>query len=115
MLAVTIGIYLPLELEVPIFIGGLLGAVVRRMQQKRQLKAAAVAAADRGGLLFASGLITGEALAGILLAVPIVAAGNPDILALMEEPSGVGLIAGILLLGSVALWLCRIAAGKRVQ
>jgi putative OPT family oligopeptide transporter len=109
VLAVTIGIYLPFELEVPIFIGGLLSFAIIRMQRKRHLSAESVETANRGGLLFASGLITGEALAGILLAIPIVATGHPDILALFKEPTTVGLFAGILLLASVALWLYKVA------
>ena len=36
----------------------------------------------RKGVLFAAGLITGEALMGIVIAVPIVLASNPDVLAL---------------------------------
>ena len=109
VLAVMIGIYLPLELEVPIFIGGLLCVVIKRMQRKKQLRSDAVESANRGGLLFASGLITGEALAGILLAIPIVATGNADILAIFKEPTAIGLFAGSLLLGFIALWLLKVA------
>ena len=112
VLAVTIGVYLPFELEVPIFIGGLLSVFIKRMQHKKKLQAKAIESANRGGLLFASGLITGEALAGILLAIPIVATGNPDILALFKEPTAPGLVAGILLLGFVALWLFKVTAVK---
>ena len=56
----------------------------------------------RKGVLFAAGLITGEALMGIVIAVPIVLAGNPDVLAL---PAGLqfGQWLGVLVLVGAGL------------
>lgn len=65
VLAVALGIYLPLKLSATILLGGLLAEYARTGQT-----AAGPAAQDRG-LLFAAGLVTGEALFGILLALPI--------------------------------------------
>jgi putative OPT family oligopeptide transporter len=83
VLAAAVGIYLPLELTVPIFIGGLLTYVVERqrtvgddLDAKERL--------HRPGVLFAAGLITGEALMGILIAIPIVTSGRADVLALPD-------------------------------
>ena len=62
ILAVAIGIYLPIELTLPIFIGGMLNHIASKT------------ASDDGknnGLLIASGLITGEALMAIFIAVPL--------------------------------------------
>jgi len=92
VLAVAVGLYLPLELSVPIFIGGLLAYAVERKSggEKR--------AAGRGGVLFAAGLITGEALVGIGLAVPIVVTDNPAVLELGPDlPQWLGMlvVAGI--------------------
>ena len=112
VLAVTIGVYLPFELEVPIFIGGLLSLAISRFKQRRKFQALEIESSNRGGLLFASGLITGEALAGILLAIPIVATGNPGILAIFDHPPTLGTIAGILLLATIAVWLFRVAINK---
>jgi putative OPT family oligopeptide transporter len=56
VLAVAVGIYLPLGLSVPIFIGGLIAHLRRRTP-------------GNDGLLLASGLITGEALMGVLVAI----------------------------------------------
>jgi putative OPT family oligopeptide transporter len=93
VLAVAVGIYLPLELSVPILAGGLIAHAVGRT------RARSGGGPSRGGILFAAGLITGEALIGIALAVPIVVSGRPDVLALPidEWPAFVGLfvIAGI--------------------
>jgi putative OPT family oligopeptide transporter len=82
VLAAAIGIYLPLDLMVPIFLGGLLAHVVER---KNGIAAHDEAARDRihrPGTLFAAGLITGEALMGIAIAVPIVLTERADVLAL---------------------------------
>lgn len=72
VLAVAIGIYLPFELSVPIFIGGLLHRAIGKTLKKRKVSIEHTEEANRTGLLFASGLITGEALMGILMAVPVV-------------------------------------------
>jgi len=103
VLAVAIGIYLPLELEVPIFAGGLIHQLLKAYHKRKDAAKDAVEQADRHGLLFASGLITGEALIGILLAIPIVISGKPDVLAMLEKPFGAW--PGIVLLAGVAYWL----------
>ncbi len=77
VLAVAVGIYLPFDLGSAVLVGGLVSWAVTRFQNKNPSKAqpdvaSATSRSERTGLLFASGLITGEALIGILLAVPIV-------------------------------------------
>ncbi|MDY4338304.1 oligopeptide transporter, OPT family [Xanthomonas sp. LF07-6] len=84
VLAAAIGIYLPLELMVPIFLGGLLTHLVERFHKIRADDEEGRDRAHRPGTLFAAGLITGEALMGIAIAVPIVASGRADVLALPE-------------------------------
>lgn len=88
VLAVAVGIYLPIELTVPIALGGLLAGAV-----KREASLPVVA-----GLLFASGLIAGEALAGIGLAIPFALLKSTDVLSidlggLTWIPTVLGLIA----------------------
>ena len=66
VLAVAVGLYLPFHLVTPIFIGGFIsyltsGKTVIHGEED----------INQNGLLFASGLITGEALIGILLAFPL--------------------------------------------
>jgi uncharacterized oligopeptide transporter (OPT) family protein len=104
VLAVAVGIYLPLELTVPILAGGLIAALVERANRAR---ADAVAAESRRriGTLMAAGLITGEAIMGILLAIPIVASGDRDVLAIAAEP--LGGMPGLLALAAIAYWLYR--------
>ncbi|HYG06626.1 MAG TPA: oligopeptide transporter, OPT family [Stenotrophomonas sp.] len=84
VLAAAIGIYLPLELMVPIFLGGLLAHLVERFHKLNPDDEEARDRAHRPGVLFSAGLITGEALMGIAIAVPIVVSARADVLALPE-------------------------------
>jgi putative OPT family oligopeptide transporter len=110
VLALAIGIYLPLELEVPIFAGGIIHYIIKVYHQARSVPKETSELYARRGLLFASGLITGEALIGILLAIPIVLSGKPDVLAIFEKPLGTW--PGVVLLVGIGYWLYRIALGK---
>lgn len=65
-LAVAIGIYLPLELTAPIMIGG----VLRKIMDKKNNSSSSESSR---GVLFSSGLIAGEGLLGVLLAILTVA------------------------------------------
>ena len=82
VLAAAIGIYLPLELMVPIFLGGLLSYFVERKHNAVDADDTTKERIHRPGTLFSAGLITGEALTGILIAIPIVVSGRADVLAL---------------------------------
>jgi len=84
VLAAAIGIYLPLELMVPIFLGGLISHFVQRKHKVSDDNEEEKDRIHRPGTLFSAGLITGEALMGIAIAVPIVVSGNADVLALPE-------------------------------
>jgi putative OPT family oligopeptide transporter len=84
VLAAAIGIYLPLELMVPIFLGGLLSYLVQCKHRVSDDDELAKDRIHRPGTLFSAGLITGEALMGIAIAVPIVVSGRADVLALPE-------------------------------
>ncbi|MET0814883.1 MAG: oligopeptide transporter, OPT family, partial [Pseudoxanthomonas sp.] len=84
VLAAAIGIYLPLELMVPIFLGGLLSHFVQRKHKVSDDNEEEKDRIHRPGTLFSAGLITGEALMGIAIAVPIVVSGRADVLALPE-------------------------------
>jgi len=113
VLAVAIGFYLPFELAVPIFAGGLLNHWIRSRQTRRGATGEEIDRASRRGLLFASGLITGEALIGIVLAIPIVVSGKSDVLAILPEPAGAW--PGVVLLIGVGYWLYRVASRRSVD
>jgi putative OPT family oligopeptide transporter len=107
VLAVAIGFYLPFKLEVPIFVGGIIHEIVRRRHAVKDASKVANENSGQQGLLFASGLITGEALVGVALAIPIVISARQDVLAVLDKPLGAWL--GICLLVGVGYWLYRTA------
>jgi putative OPT family oligopeptide transporter len=111
VLAAAIGIYLPLELMVPIFLGGLLAHFVERFHQVRADDEEAKDRVHRPGVLFSAGLITGEALMGIAIAVPIVVTTNPEVLALPVDLGAWAQWVGLLVLAVVGWLLYR--TGKR--
>jgi hypothetical protein len=84
VLAVAVGIYLPLEYTSPIFLGGLLAEMADRYHARQHAQIDSETA-RRSGLLFASGLIAGEAIIGVLIAIPIVVSGRVDVLSLPER------------------------------
>ncbi len=67
VLPVAIGLYLPIHLSMPIFIGGVLRWFFER-KKKGQDETERREAVERG-VLYSSGMIAGEGLVGILLAV----------------------------------------------
>ncbi len=111
VLGAAIGIYLPLELMVPIFVGGLLAYIVERRHGVLGAAEEERERVHRPGVLFSAGLITGEALMGIFMAIPIVVSGSADALALPESFQ-FGKFVGLVVLALIAVLLVR-AAGKR--
>lgn len=109
VLAVAVGIYLPLELSVPIFAGGIIAHFAERANAG---KPAALRERNmRLGMLTAAGLITGEALLGIFLAVPIVITGEREVLAVAAEPFGG--TPGLIVVAFIAYWMYRAASRQR--
>src|SRR5690606_15078754 len=98
-----VGIYLPLSLDVPILIGGLLALAARRRM------AGGAGEAGERGLLFASGLIAGEALLGIGLAA-LVVGGLPLPWVLSDGP-----LLSLLLFAGVVVLFARVAGALRVH
>lgn len=109
VLAVAVGIYLPLELSTSIFVGGLVWWLAEKAVGPGRKQAMA-------GLLLASGLITGEALVGILLAVPIVLSSwspafGADMFQIFGAPP-LGGWPGALAMIAIAFWLYRVASSR---
>jgi putative OPT family oligopeptide transporter len=114
VLAAAIGIYLPIDVTMPIFLGGLLAWFAQRKLFSGNVAGVRPTAEEverrtRKGVLFSAGMITGEALMGILIAIPIVGYGRADILALPPEWQ-FGQWLGVLILMVLALQLYRTAS-----
>ncbi len=105
VLAVAVGMYLPFELDSGIMLGGLLAWLVSNYHssqaagQSEEAHEKRKGRSEKAGLLFASGLITGEALMGIGLALPFGYAGNANVFRLVKESFGglPGMVVGLLL------------------
>lgn len=97
-LAFAIGLYLPLSTTLPIFIGGAIkGLVDWRAEKKNEAKADD----DLGkGSLFATGLIAGGALAGVIVALLSV---NDDIFKSLQKVNAEHGISGMLGEGGYAI------------
>jgi len=114
VLAVAIGFYLPFQLSVPILIGGLISLAVKKYHEKQKSEQPERDRSEQRGLLMASGLITGEALMGIGVAIPIVILKQFDKTMPLWEFTGFGLddMLGIGLLLVVTFWLYQTTVKK---
>jgi len=92
ILAVAVGIYLPISLSTPIFIGGMLAHTGDKMGATEMTR--------KKGLLLAAGLITGEALMGIFVALPIFLTADKD---WWPTISGFGWLGSILII-AISIW-----------
>lgn len=84
VMAFAVGVYLPFDLNVPIFLGGIVAWLVARVLDRAKANAERRAEVERNGLLVAAGFITGEALIGIALAIPVAAKHDDAALALFD-------------------------------
>ena len=98
ILAVAIGIYLPIELTLPIFIGGMLNHFAGKTASE---------SGKNNGLLLASGLITGEALMAIFIAIPLFFDKNywPE----YALPSPLNDLVALALISAIIIGLYRVA------
>lgn len=102
VLAIALGIYLPIDVTMPIVLGGIISKLAKLAVAKKseslttKAKAELESATDRQGLLFSAGMIAGDALLGILLAIPFAAYQSTTILAIV----GPGFEQGAAVLGT---------------
>jgi len=103
ILAVAVGIYLPISLTTPIFVGGMLAHLGDKM--------GATDATRKKGLLLAAGMITGEAIMGILVAVPIFITADKY---WWPNYGGFGWLGPILIV-AIAIWFVTTLKGNKTQ
>jgi putative OPT family oligopeptide transporter len=111
VLAVAVGIYLPLDVSTPILAGGIVAEFVD-LWHARHSAGLDQEKLKQNGMLFAAGMITGEALVGIFIAMCIWASGNSDVLAVAAEMLGGKWVAAVLLL-AICYWMFRAGTPRR--
>jgi len=69
VLPIAIGLYLPIHLSAPIMVGGIIRGILDRKLNNSEVEDKETNYKIESGILFSSGLIAGEGIIGILLAV----------------------------------------------
>ena len=119
-LAVGMGIYLPPVIQTPLVVGAILGYFLNRHLRKTA-GAEAEAAGLRRGTLFASGLIVGESIVGVLLAGLIVLSvsngGDENPLAMVgsDFADTAEMLGLAVFLGILALFSKIVLSGKKAS
>ena len=111
VLPFAIGIYLPVHLNACIMVGGLIRLALDKMNRKAEEKEEIV----NDGILFCSGMIAGEGLVGILLALFAVF-GIDSALNLSEKlgiPAVVSDVGGLVLFGLIILTVLKFTVLKK--
>lgn len=111
VLPFAIGVYLPVQLNACIMVGGLVRLVFDKMKRKEEEKNQIV----NDGILFCSGMIAGEGLVGILLAVFAIF-GLDQIINLsqyLELPAIVSNLGSLVVFGLVILSLLKFSVWKK--
>lgn len=111
VLPFAIGVYLPVQLNACIMIGGIVRLVMDKISQKDEKKKGAV----NDGILFCSGMIAGEGLIGILLAL-LAVFGVDSALNLSERfgiPAAVSNIGGLVLFAIIILTVLKFSLWRK--
>ena len=109
VLPFAIGVYLPVQLNACIMVGGLLRLLTEKLVKKDKKTVV------NDGILFCSGMIAGEGLVGILLAL-LAVFGLNSVFNLSEKlniPSAVSNVGSILLFGIIILVVLKFSVWKK--
>lgn len=114
VLAVGIGIYLPLSASIPLTIGGIASYLVQRKLSKMYgIKNNKYQMALQKGISIACGLVAGASIMGVLLAIPAVILQSTDALSLVSAnfaPIAEALTAIVTVL--LFVWIYKISTAK---
>ena len=106
VLPFAIGLYLPIELSACIMVGGILRLILEKVYEGKANKDKVI----NNGVLCCSGMIAGEGLVGILLAILAVATVNGKTVAEIVDLSGVvnlGQIGGLVVMALIILLILK--------
>ena len=111
VLPFAIGIYLPVQLNACIMVGGLVRLFIEKKKMAQDKKDAAIT----NGTLFCSGMIAGEGLVGILLAVFAVFGLDKviDLSGKLNLPAYVSNILGLVVLALIVLCVLKFSVLKK--
>ncbi len=111
VLPFAIGVYLPVQLNACIMIGGLVRLALDKLKKNEEEKKAIV----NDGILFCSGMIAGEGLVGILLALLAVFGVDKaiNLSAKLGIPAVVSDIGGLVLLAITVLTVLKFSLWKK--
>lgn len=111
VLPFAIGVYLPVQLSACIMVGGLVRLAVDKMKKNEEDKKRITS----DGILFCSGMIAGEGLVGIVLALLAVFGINKviDISGFLNLSPVVAKVAGLAVFGLVILSLLKFSVWKK--
>ncbi len=111
VLPFAIGVYLPVQLNACIMIGGLVRLCLDKLKKDKEEKRKIV----NDGILFCSGMIAGEGLVGILLALFAIFGWNKviDLSVAIGIPAIVSNIGGVVLLAVIVLSIFKFSLWKK--
>jgi putative OPT family oligopeptide transporter len=102
-MVVTIGMYLPLETTSAIFIGGVIKSIVTWVSNRKKFNEAQQVQVENTGILVAAGLIAGEALIGLLVAVMLFF--NIHLPAFFKQPSYFITLLVFVFIAGYLIWI----------
>ena len=113
VLPFAIGVYLPVQLNACIMVGGLIRLFFDKMKKDEEKKKGIV----NNGILFCSGMIAGEGLVGILLAILAVfnVAGVLDLSGLLNLPTWAANAGSLVVFALVILSLLKFTLWNKMS
>lgn len=115
-LAVSFGIYMPLDMTFPIALGGLIAHLAERKIKSQKAKAGTdferkAADTRHRGLLVASGIIAGEAIVGVIIAAILIWGHTlKDAMQSIHIHSDLRILFGIVMFGVLSWYLYKTAS-----
>ncbi len=116
VLAVGLGIYLPMSTTIPVIIGGFLAYAIQLRLNRMYPHAGKETQANKHrhrGLLLACGIVAGASIMGVLLAIPFAIKQSSDALKIMPEQFTylAGLLS-IIVTAFLCAWIYRVVVRK---
>ena len=111
VLPFAIGVYLPVQLNACIMVGGLVRLAFDKMNRKEEEKKQIV----NDGILYCSGMIAGEGLTGIILAILTILGLDKviDISGYLNVPESVSTIGSLVVFALIILSLLKFSIWKK--